>query len=98
MRDVCKVSSESLDSLRSLLSECQQQSLFLTVAGCDNKRKNLERYEGEGTCAASPFDLCWLASFFRIFGVNMVRLWRKVSLVSFVPPLVLVVLREPSMR
>ena len=43
---------------------------FLSLwTGCDENGEGCgERCEGEGTCAASPFELCWLASFFRIFG------------------------------
>ena len=78
MRNVCKVSSESLDCPRSWCSECQrsslvdlsqQQSLFLTVDGLSQQEKEFgERCEGEGTCAASPSESCRLASFLHIFG------------------------------
>ena len=43
MKDVCKGSSESLDSPRSVCSECQGSSLVELSqhqSNCDNKRKN----------------------------------------------------------
>ena len=90
LMDVCKGSSESLDSPRSLCSECQRSSLveFFTAAkpfcspwtGCvTTKRKNLVReMKGEGTCAASSFLslACWPVSF-KILVVDMVCLWRE---------------------
>ena len=55
-----------------------------------------ERYEGEGTCAASPFDSCRLASFLYIFGGGLgVPVERGAPSCRRV---VLVVLREFSMR
>ena len=45
------------------------KAFFLTVGAVWQQGEEFgERYEGEGTCAASPLELCWLASVLRIFG------------------------------
>ena len=83
MRDVCKGSSESLDSPR------RQQ-----------EKEVGERYEGEGTCAVSPFELCRLANFLQILGGGLGVLVER-GVPSFLPLcrlVALVVLRDFSVR
>ena len=46
-----------------------------------------ERFEGEGTFAGSPFELCWLASFLRFCGGGHgVPVERGCPFFYFVPP------------
>ena len=91
MRAVCKGESESLDSPRSreaLWWNCHSSKAFFSLwTGCDNKRKNLVRDMKEKERVRRALLSCadWPVSF-KILVVDMVCLWREVSLPSFVPP------------
>ena len=76
MRDVCKGGSESLDSHRSLYSEChrrslvelsQQRSFFLTVERAVTRKEKGRERRALLSCG-------WLASFLRNLGARRVVL------------------------